>query len=175
MSRSVSAPMAAALAKKHRGVAHFIEIEWGTFSSKFCTYGTLAWNGSTWNGEGVELGAFDADGRPLLLLIADPAAAWRTVFLVHGVRDRRINCWEVDISALGVDDPVLLPVSYGDAFSWDGESGRLSLHLGAGTSRAQFTPRERLGPAVGINHIAPANLTMQWGDRIVTFKTRANA
>jgi hypothetical protein len=170
MTRPVSAGLLAAAGAGVTTPAYLVEIVWPTLSTHLCTYGTVDWNGSTWIGGGLEVGSFNDTGLPQRLVLADPDYSYRTLVLADGIRDRRINIWLADLSALGADDPV--PVFAGYADQVDIAAGRVTVTLDRATSSRQFTPRERIGPAIGVNFMAPPGFVLSWGTTKITFEAR---
>jgi hypothetical protein len=170
MTRPVTAELLTVAAAGVTQPAYLVEIQWPTFSTRLCTFGTVEWNGSTWQGGGVEIGSMDSAGTPSQLTLADPDFAYRTLVLADGIRDRRVNIWLADMGALEAGDPV--PLFAGFADRADIGSGRVTVTLDRLTSRRQFTPRERIGPAIGVNFVAPPGLVVTWGRTKITLESR---
>ena len=170
MRTDVSAATLAAVADNATSPAYFVEIIWDTFSSKFCTYGTVNWAGSSWLGSGLEVGGFDDYGRPTTITITDSDNAIRTLVLTKGVRDRRINLWKGYIGALADVDPVALPVSYGD--SCDIGGNKVQITLGGKAGGREFTPRELIGPRIGVNFTAAPGTKVAWGQQTLVLNPR---
>lgn len=170
MPRSISSPTATALAAGASRPAYLVEIVWATFSSRLCTYGTVTWAGSTWAGEGVALSGFDADGIPSEITLADPDAAYRTLIATDGARDRRVNVWQADVAALATNDPIPIFAGYADGVVAD--RGRVVIGLDLRSADREFCPRERIGPAIGVNYVAPPGTRIQWGNSILVLNAR---
>lgn len=173
MTRSVSAPMLAAAGAGGSRPVYFIEIVWATFSSKLSTYGNLSWNGATWSGESVELGEFDELGVPGSIALIDPSHAYRTLTLTDGARDRPVNIWLADAGALAAGDPVALFSGYADGCEISPQ--RITIHLDRSQASRQFSPRERIGPAIGVNFTAPPGVVIAWRNNIITLRSRESA
>lgn len=170
MRTDVSAATLAIVANNATQPVYFVEIVWATFSSKFCTFGTLDWNGSTWLGSGLVVANFDDSGRPTQITISDFDFAIRTLVLTQGIRDRRINLWHGYATTLGALDPVQLPVSYGDACDIAG--GKVVINLGGKAGGREFTPRELIGPRIGVNFTAPPGTKIPWGSSFIVLTPR---
>ncbi len=163
--RPVSAATLTATAKPVTRPAYLVEIDWDTFSTRLCTYGTVAWNGNTWSGAGLTVNGFDDTNKPSSITLADPDAAFRTLVLAIGIRDRLIQVWKADISALNTADPVALFYGYGDQA--DIADGKVNISLGWRNSNKARTPRERIGPGIGVHFVAPAGHTFYWDGNII--------
>ena len=170
MTRSVSSALLTAVGAGATQPVYFVEIQWPTFSSYLCSHSTQTWNGTLWVGGGYDLVSFDESGRPQQLLLADPDFAYRTLVLANGIRDRRINVWMSDVAALDVGDPVKLFGGFADRAEMGG--GRMNISLERNTSSRQFTPRERIGPGIGVNFIAPPGLKVFWSSTWITLEAR---
>lgn len=170
MPRSISSPTATALAAGVSRPAYLVEIVWSTFSTRLCTYGTVTWAGSSWVGGGVNVGGFNEDGIPSELTLADPDAAYRTLIATDGARDRRVNVWKADMSALAAGDPIPIFAGYADGAV--AERGRVIMGLDLRSADREFCPRERIGPAIGINYVAPPGTRIQWGNSILVLNAR---
>lgn len=170
MTRSVTAALLTAAGAGATQPVYFVEIAWPTFSTRLCSYSTQTWNGNVWSGGGFELGDFDDSGRPARLTLADPDVSYRTLVLTDGIRDRQITVWKSDVSAIDVADPVLLFRGYADKA--DMASGRVIVGLDRNTSSRQFAPRERIGPAIGVNFVAPPGYVLRWGAQQIVFEAR---
>lgn len=146
---------------------HLVQIEWVGLTSRLCSHSTQSWNGQTWDGAGLELDGWDARGAPSRLILADPDYAWRTLVLGSNVRDRRITVWKAFIGALAVDDPVELFAGFGDTA--DIADFQVAIRLGGNVSGRMFSPRERIGPAIGVNFTATPNETFKWNGQEISF------
>ena len=171
MSRSdVSTATQTAAANNATRPSYLVEIVWDTFSTKLCTYGSVDWNGSTWLGAGLAVDFDDTTGRATQLTFTDSDASFRTLVLLQGVRDRRINVWKAYIDALADIDPVPLAVAYGDACDIAG--GKVVVNLGGKAGGREFTPRQRIGPGIGVNFTAPPNAKVTWGSQTIVMVPR---
>ena len=170
MRSDITAATKAATESNSTAPAYLVEIQWSTFSSHHCTYGTVSWNGSTWLGDGIALDSWSPDGTPTRIALADPTYTYRTLIAGDGVRDRRVSVWKADISALNLSDPIPLFAGYADGGEW--ANGHAIIYLDPSTASAQFVPRERIGPAAGVNFMAPQGFRLVWGSSILVFDAR---
>jgi hypothetical protein len=150
--------------------AYLVEIDWDTFSTRLCTYGSVEWNGNTWAGGGITVNGFDDTNKPSSFTLVDPDAAYRTLVLSVGIRDRLIQVWKCDVSALATPDPVAL--FYGYADKADIANGKVTITVGWTNSNRARTPRERIGPAIGVNFVAPPGFTIHWGDQTIVLNAK---
>lgn len=158
----------ATLGKATAGVsqpAFLLQIDWIGLTTRMCSHSTVAWNGQTWVGSGLIV-SFDQTGKPTGVTIADPDAAYRTLALGSGLSDRRVQLWKGYIGALATSDPVGLFDGFADGF--DAASGRVTFALDYAMTGRQFTPRERIGPGIGVNWGAAPNTKVYWANQIIT-------
>lgn len=168
--RALSTATAAEVAAGVNRPAYFVEIQFATQAVRLCTYGTLDWNGVTWTGGGIDLGDFDTDGRPQRIVLIDPTAAYRTLVLTDGIRDRKVQVWKGYVGALAPGDPVALFVGYGDQTQI--ANGKVTLTVDWNASARQFSPREVIGPGIGCNFLAPPGYTLTWGNQTLVMQGR---
>ena len=170
MTRTVTGAMLTAAGSRSSRPAYLVEIVWSSFASHLCTYGTVAWNGVTWSGSGVDVLDFNDEGIPGRIVLADPDAAFRTLLFSDGLRDRTVRVWKCDIAALAVADPV--PVFAGYADGCDAGGGRVTFGLDLSTCDREFCPRERIGPSIGVNYVAPPGTRIVWGGSVLVLESR---
>lgn len=170
MTRTVSSAMLAALGAGATSPGYLVEIQWASFSSRLSTYGTQSWNGQTWAGGGVVVRDFAPDGLPSEIELADPDSAYRTLILGDGVRDRRVNVWLADAAALAPTDPLHIFSGYADGASI--ASGRVVIRLDRSSASRQFAPRDRIGPMIGCNWLAPPGTRVSWGQSTLILEAR---
>lgn len=164
--RTVSSATQTEAAKGVTQPCYLVQIEWIGATSYLCTHSTQAWAGNTWLGGGLSVDQFDDVGRPRRITLVDPDAAFRTLILVSGSRDRRITIWKAYVGALAAADPVSLGVCYGDGA--EVSAGRVTINLGPIVSSRVFSPRERIGPSIGVNFVAAPGAIVRWnGQQIV--------
>jgi hypothetical protein len=168
--RTVSSPTQAQAASGANQPCYFIKIEWASLISYLCTHSTRTWNGQSWSGSGVDVGQFDDFGRPRRIVLADPDNAWRTLLLGSGIRDRRITIWQGYVDALAVGDPIEIGVGYGDKGKAAGN--RVTIDVGPLVSSRVFTPRERIGPSIGINFVATPGSKVRWNGQDLVMESR---
>lgn len=170
MPRIISSPTQAQAEAGANQPAWLVKIEWATMTSYLCSHSTQTWNGQTWAGAGIELDAWDQRGAPGRLILADPDYAWRTLVLGSGIRDRQISIWQCFVDALATDDPVEVFVGYGDAADIAG--WRVAIAIGGNISGRTFSPRERIGPAIGVNFMASPNDVIRWNGQEIRFEAQ---
>lgn len=170
MTRSVTAETLAQAGAGSARPLYFVEIEWPTFSSRLCSYGTLSWGGGTWSGAGIEVGDFDETSAPSRITIADPDNVFRTLILADGIRDRPIRIWKAYADALDSADPIEIFAGVGDGGTV--RHGRVVIDLGRTVSRWDQTPRERISPAFGVNFTAPPGTKVHWGGTTLVLNSR---
>lgn len=169
-SRPVSSPTLAAAGAGASRPSWFLQIDWPDFSTRLCTQGEQTWNGYTWAGGGFEISGFTQDGKPSGIVLIDPVAAYRTLVLTYGIRDKFIQLWKGYLGALANNDPVLIFPGYADGY--DIGSGRVSFGLDWQSSGRQFSPREWIGPPIGVNFTATPGTTVKWGDTVIKIEAR---
>lgn len=165
MPRSVTSPT---LTKAGAGVsepAYLLQVDWISLTSRMCTHSTVVWQGVDWLSGGFAV-AFDKNGSPSTITIADPDATYRTLVLLSGLSERRVRLWKAYIGALGDDDPVALFDGFADGC--DVAGGRVNFSLDYNVSARQFSPRERIGPNVGVNFIGAPDTKVYWAGQILT-------
>lgn len=167
--RTVSTPTTAALAGPSTRPIVFIEISWGAASSKLCSFGTRDWNGSTWQGAGIAITGYDDYGAPTGFSIVDEGFEFRTLMLANGVRDRDVSVWQGDESALDDDDPAQIFAGVADSGSV--ANGKFTVALARAASDRNYTPRERIGPAIGVNFTGTPGEVVKWGKNRITLST----
>ncbi len=141
---------------------YIVQIDWGDGGvTRVSTFGTFAWNGSTWFGAGLKVDGFDDQGIPSRYTIADPDGAFRTLFLANGIRDRASSCWAAFRDALAGSDPMPVFVGYCDGGAY--QNGTLSITLARSKSVRGTTPRQRIGPGIGVNYTGTPGEVVKWG------------
>jgi len=168
-SRPVTAPTLAAAGARVSRPAWFLQIDWSNFSTRLCTGGEQTWNDFVWAGGGFEISGFTQDGKPNGITLIDPSHDYRTLVLTDGIRDRFIQLWKGYVDELADDDPALIFQGYADGF--DIAKGRVSFALDWQASSRAFSPREMIGPAIGVNWCAVPGTSFTWGGS--TYKLEA--
>lgn len=169
-SRSVTS---ATLAQAGAGVsapAWFLQIDWAASTTRLCSYGAQTWNGQAWAGGGFTVREFGQDSKPAGVMLVDPSVAYRTLALSDGIRDRLVQLWKGYIGTLADPDPVLLFRGYADGCEIG--AGSVSFNLDWQSSARQFSPRQRIGPGIGVNFTATPNTTLRWAGAIVKIEAR---
>lgn len=170
-SRPLSTGMLATASSGSNSPLFFIEIDWTpSFASYLCSYGALTWNGQAWVGANVAISDFGPDGKPARIILGDTDAAFRTLLLGNGLRDKRIRIWKAYREALSSADPILLFDGYADGSDW--ADGKLSFNLDWTSSDVTTTPRERIGPGIGVNFVAAPNTKISWAGQILVLEGR---
>lgn len=148
---------------------YLLQIDWLGITTRMCSHSTITWNGQTWISAGFIV-AFDQNARPTSITLADPDAAYRTLVLAGGISDRRVQLWKAYIGALATSDPVGLFDGFGDGADMFG--GRVTFALDYSQTARQFTPRERIGPAIGVNFIGAPDTKINWANQVLVLATR---
>lgn len=167
--RVVSAPTLAQAASGVAQPCHFVRIDWATITSYLCSHSTRSWAGQTWIGADVAI-RFDSNARPTDITLADYDAAYRTLVLASGATDRRVRVWQGYVDALDAADPVLLFDGYADGAEI--ASGKITISVDYPQTGRAFSPRERIGPRIGVNHLAAVGETIRWGSTTITLDPR---
>ncbi len=171
MTRDVSSPTQTAAGAKHSRPGFFLQIDWSGFSSRLCSFDAKPWNDFEWVGSAFQVSSFEKDGKPEKITILDPDGSFRTLALADKIRDRTVQLWMGYMDALADDDPVLIFKGAADGFDW--ANGRMSFGLDWHRSAKQFTPRDSITPAIGVNWTAIPGTTVTWGDRVFKLEARS--
>jgi hypothetical protein len=169
-SRTVTAQT---LAQAGAGVSapmYFLKINWLTATTRICSYGPQNWNGEVWDGGGFTVRQFGQDSKPQGISLVDNTGAYRTLVLSDGIRDRLVQLWKGYLGALAASDPILLFKGYADGCEVN--NGVVSFNLDWQNSTRQFSPRQRIGPSIGVNFCATPNTTLRWGGAVIKIEAR---
>jgi len=161
MPRSVSSATVAKASANVSQPCYLLQIDWIGITTRMCTHSTI--------GAGLSV-TFDQTGRPSSVTLADPDAAYRTLALGSGLSDRRVQLWKAYIGALANADPVALFDGYADGF--DNFQGRTTFALDYSMTSRQFTPRERIGPNIGVNFLGAPETRINWANQILVLQAR---
>lgn len=126
-----------------------------------CTREQTAWNGFTWVTASLKLGGIEGSGQRGTLEYGDDDAAMRTLVLAEGINDRRVRVWKFYRGAVAPADPVLIFDGVGDGAQM--RQGKVTIGVVRSGSRTLVTPRQRIGPATGFNHLPPEGTLIKWG------------
>jgi hypothetical protein len=165
MSRTVSItnPTRNAITAVATAPAYFISIAWST-PSYLTTGPTTPWNGYNWLTEAVTVSglSWSRDGTQVgTLRIVNNDQRYSALVMVEGVADVAINIWAYDQSATAVGDPLKVFSGVGGRAEFDDDTVTISLRSSkAGVS---FSPRTRISPAGGFNHLPPRGTEIPWG------------
>lgn len=170
-SRPISTGTLAAAGAGSSSPIWFLEVDWSaSFASYLSSYGAATWGGQTWVGAGLVVDDFGPDGKPSRVTLTDTDAAFRTLQLTNGLRDKRIRLWKGYAAALGSGDPVRMFDGYADGAEWS--NGKLSFALDWASSDLTLTPRERIGPNIGVNFTATPGTKIWWNGQTLTMEGR---
>lgn len=148
---------------------YLLEIDWSPIVY-LCSHSTQSWGGQTWTGAGFAISSFDAAGKPTRLTLADPDNAYRTMVLGARITDKRIVLWHGYLGALATADPVCLFDGYADGCEF--ANGRAMIDLDWQTSNRQFSPRDRIGPLIGVNFVATPGEKINWNGQVLVIEAR---
>ncbi|MBK6742530.1 MAG: hypothetical protein IPG66_05935 [Hydrogenophilales bacterium] len=167
MSRDLSTAFIAAGQARVADPAYLIEIVWSaTLTSRFSSRGDQSWNGVTWQSGRVAkfqpLPWDGAGGRGRLdLLNAD--------YLIGAIVGNQV-CSDVPVRAWifygddpAVGDVLRLPDAAIDSVPDIGAIVRLD--LAADNMGMLYSPRQWIGPGVGVNHVDPPGTVIHWGEQ----------
>lgn len=175
MPRTISTALQAEFNKTITRVGYLVEFS-TTPTQRWCSVGTVSWNGNTWNAYDFELrgagGAADRVVQPTLKVQnLDSAAA--AVFLDANLSNLTAEVWQVAPSAVGTNDPVRL----GKYFVGYLEVGldSLDMRLVPEVLLDAFSPRRRIDSSNGFDYALPQGTQIAWGNEIyfVGFDTGA--
>ena len=168
MTRTVSSPTQAAAGAGVSQPLYLVEIDWST-AVYLCTHSTQTWGGQTWLSADVRM-SFDSKGMPTSIDLSDPTDAYRTLLLTEGVTNKRVAVWKAYIGALAISDPVSIFDGYGDGGT--ARNGRMSFNVGRAQTGRQFSPRQRIGPAIGVNFVAVPKTKVVWSGQTIVLEPR---
>lgn len=163
MSRPVSGPTAAELEKPSTEPGYLIEIGLPGGTLRHCSRGTVPWAGFVWISMSVRVEGIEGGGQRGALSYFDHDAAMRTAVLNSGINDRPVKIWKFYGAALASGDPVQIFAGVGDGAQM--QQGRVSIGLARSGSRTLVTPRLRIGPGIGFNHLPPDGTIVNWAGR----------
>ena len=81
-----------------------------------------------------------------------------------------MTLWKAYIGALATSDPVMIFQGFANGYSCS--RGRVSFGLDWGTNYRQMSPRERIGPTIGVNFTAAPDTVFLWGNVRITIPGR---
>ncbi len=138
---------------------------------RICSFGTTTWNSLVWTGANFIADSFAGDGKAGRVSLWDPDAAFRTLALGGGIRNRRVTAWQAQFPALDAGDPNMIFYGVGDTVHC--AQGRTEITCARLNSGVLLAPRQRISPATGFNFLASPGTTIQWGDVVVTLQPGA--
>ena len=171
MSRDLSPAFVSAGQARIADPAFLIEIIWSdVLTTRFSSRGDQSWNGEAWtSGRVVKYQPMpwdSAGGRGRI----DLQNADNLVGAIVGNQvctNVPVRSWLFYGTDPAVDDVLRLPDAVIDAVPEIGAVVRLE--LAADNMGMLYSPRQWLGPEVGVNHIDPPGTVIHWnGERIVT-------
>jgi hypothetical protein len=168
-SRPVTGPTLAQAGAGAAKVGWLLEIDWST-PVYLSSYGDVSWSGQQWKGAGLKVGDFADSGKPNDVTISDPIAELRTIVLTDGLRDKNVMLWKVYPDAVGADDPLLLFDGFADGVEISG--GKVSFGLDWASTSRMFTPRERIGPSIGVHFVAIPGTKISWYGQVLVIEKR---
>lgn len=149
---------------------YLVEIQFPSGTLRHCSRGQVTWGGFVWIPSSVKVTGIEGGGQRGTLGYFDPDASLRTLILLDGVNDRRVLVRKFYAGALASGDPVLLFDGVGDGANI--KSGRISIGLVRTASQTLMTPRLRIGPGTGFNHLTPEGTVIQWAGRTIRLERR---
>lgn len=149
---------------------YLVEIQFPSGTVRQSSRGLTPWNSLVWVASTVKVSGLEGSGQRGRLEWADADNAMRTIILADGINDRRVRIWKFYAGALAVGDPVLVFDGVGDGANI--RPGRVSVGLVRTGSRTLMTPRYRIGPGTGFNHLAPEGTVIQWAGRTLRLERR---
>lgn len=169
MTRTISSATLALAAAAVSQPCYFLRIDWASVTTYRCSHSTRTWAGEAWTAGDMSI-RFDSNGRPTEITLVDYDASYRTLILAGGATDRRVRLWQGYVEALADADPALLFDGYADGATV--ANGRVTISVDYPQTGRAFAPRERIGPRVGVNHLAAVGETVRWGDTTLTLQPR---
>lgn len=149
---------------------YFIELQFPSGIVRHSSREQQTWNGYIWIPSTVKVAGVEGSGQRGQLEYFDADASVRTIVLADGVNDRRIRVWKFYLGALDPADPVLVFDGVGDGAKI--ARGRVTIGLARSGSRTLVTPRLRIGPGTGFNHLTPEGTVLQWAGRVIRLDRR---
>lgn len=171
MSRAgITAAVAAKTEAKTTQPGYLVEIQFPSGVVRHSTRGLTSWNSFVWVASTVKVSGLEGAGQKGRLEWFDADNAMRTIILADGINDQRVRIWKFYAGALATNDPVLVFDGVGDGANM--RQGRVSVGLVRTGSRTLMTPRYRIGPATGFNHLAAEGTVIQWAGRTLRLERR---
>jgi hypothetical protein len=165
MARTLTPAAAAALGLPSTKPAYLIHINWST-PVYLTTGATLAWGGSNWTSEVVDLSGLDWSGEGLAgatLRLGNNDQRYSALVLAEGVADVEVAVYAYDQAATAAGDPVCVFTGVGGRVTLDDDA--VTVALRANKARALMCPRTRVSPASGFNHLPPRGTVIMWGSQ----------
>jgi hypothetical protein len=157
--RGLSSALSTALGAAVQQPALLVEVAYAS-TVRWSSFGTIGWNGSTWDKEdvrvdGLSVRALDLAGT-LIVGNADGAAGAQA--LAEGLTDRSIRLWGYDAAATSLGDVVWLA----DAIAGAVEITPLELRVTLRHPCASLVaPRTYVNPAAGFATLMPAGAVLR--------------
>lgn len=170
MSRAVSLPTATATEQVGTAPGYLIQIGFTSGVVRHSSRETQAWNSLVWVPAAVKVSGIEGTGMRASLEYWDPDAAMRTLVLADGINDRPVSIWKFYVGALAAGDPVQVFDGVGDGAQM--RQGRVTIGLARTGSRTLMSPRVRIGPATGFNHLPPEGTIVHWAGKTLRLERR---
>lgn len=167
MTHTVSSALAAALARQNTRPVLFLELGFSSYTTRFCSFQTINWNGSDWLGKNFTIAGLGGDSPPVITIF-DNDAGVRTLLLADGIADRPVKIYYGDADTLigsPSGDPMLAFSGVGGAAAW--ASGKATIKTLFANAISTLCPRTRMTAETGYNFLAPKGYEFTWGDKVI--------
>lgn len=149
-----------------------VRIDFPSGTVRLSSRGTLAWDGETWLGWGVEIGGLrqddNGDATGQLRLIDHDGTVGAAVF-ADEVRGAPVRIWKVYGGTPAAEDAVLRFAGIADAPVSEG--GRIQIALLGDQLRTRMLPRGTISPAAGCTHQTAPGTVITWGGDRITLES----
>ena len=163
--RTVSSPTGTEIAKTDTAPAYLVAINYDSGTVRYCTRGTVTWDGVSWAGAGLVVEP-PTDAQPSgRLVFTDPDYLVHALIFSGAFKARQVDIWAFWGSALAAADPV--HIARCTTAGADSAQGKRTIGLARQKSAQLQCPRQIIGPAIGVNHLAAPGEQIAWGGRIL--------
>lgn len=156
--KSLTAPMAAAVATTITTPAYLVELGWTTVL-RLSSRGDQSWDGQTW--VGGRLGKVSLSAAQGSIEIGNSDLAYSALILTESAADIGCRAWKFYGDNPANDDPIMIFDGILDGATIDRD--RVVLTLAQANRRTMYSPRLFIGPENGFHHLAPTGTRITWG------------
>lgn len=166
--RTLSTPTTALVTAQDTAPAYLVLVDFDSGPVRWCTRETVTWAGQTWLGASLTVEPPTDTTNTGRLVFTDPDALVHALIFAGAFKSRAVDIWKFWGAALATDDPVHMGrcVTAGA----DSAQGKRTINLVRHRATLLQSPRQIIGPSIGVNYLAAPGEQIAWGAAILTLE-----